>query len=145
MRQSRADGNLRLVRAGREAADQIAARGCAARQVHAGVVGQVRFEDGGPTDARQLHQERQRQQPVGRNFIDTPPFVAVLVRGGEARQRQHRGDCTCRECKLRQLVGQFQIRPAVVVWETDTAARRRRHTPAPPAAIPVASLRARAA
>ena len=79
MRQRRADGNLRLVRAGREPADQTAARGRAARKIHAGIVGQVRFEDGGPTDARQLHQERQPQQPVGRNFIDAPPFVTVLV------------------------------------------------------------------
>ena len=90
---------------------KLAARGRAARKIHAGVVGQVRFEDGGPTDARQLHQERQPQQPVGRNLIDAPPFVAVLVRRGEARQRQHRGDRTCREYKFRQFVGQFQMRP----------------------------------
>ena len=111
MRQGRADGNLRLVRAGREPADQTAARGCAALKIHAGIVGQVRFEDGGPTDARQLHQQRQPQQPVGRNLIDAPPFVTVLVRRGEARQRQRRGERTCREHEFRQFVSQFQIRP----------------------------------
>ena len=59
-----------------------------ATQIHAGIVVDIRFRDSYPAGARDLCQQRQRDQPVTMEAAHRPHLVVVFIGGLETVEHQ---------------------------------------------------------